>query len=64
MMDLLALWLFVFGVWPLADPGHWPLSLLVLLDWALHIGGAWYLLSRWTIAVKRRPPTTQPRSAP
>lgn len=54
MPDLFALWLFTFGMWPLADPGHWPLSLLVVLDWTLHIGGACFLLSRWTLTVSRR----------
>ena len=46
-MTLLLWWLALFGVWPLADPGHNDLtSSLVLLDLALHFGAGGVLLNR------------------
>ncbi len=39
-MILVDLWLVVFGVWPLADPGH-GLSLLGIVDIGLHLAGVW-----------------------
>jgi hypothetical protein len=47
VLTALLWWLMLFGVWPLADPGH---SLgdgpLVWLDLALHFGAGWMLLDR------------------
>jgi hypothetical protein len=39
-MTALSVWLFLFGVWPFADPGHDDLTApMVLLDLALHVVG-------------------------
>lgn len=39
-MIWLDLWLFLFGIWPLADPGHsLGDGLLVWLDYGLHLAG-------------------------
>lgn len=46
-MTALLWWLLLFGVWPLADPGHSDLgSPLVWFDLALHFGAGWMLLDR------------------
>lgn len=46
-MTLLLWWLLLFGVWPLADPGHSDLSsALVWLDLGLHGTAAVLLLNR------------------
>ena len=46
-VDWVALYVFMFGVWPLADPHHNADSLMSLVDLALHIGAAIVLLARW-----------------
>lgn len=40
MYVFVAMWLFFFGVWPLAHPQHdtW-LDVMTWLDWMLHLGG-------------------------
>jgi hypothetical protein len=48
-IDWVALYLALFGVWPLADPGHHPDSLMAVADLALHIGAAWVLIARWKV---------------
>ena len=46
-MTLLLWWLMLFGVWPLADPGHNDFtSSLVLFDLALHFVAGGVLLNR------------------
>lgn len=46
-MTALLWWLLLFGVWPLADPGHnLGDGLLVWIDLALHFGAGWVLLDR------------------
>lgn len=49
MVDLLAIWVFLFGVYPLADPGHGADTMLSVLDILLHIGAAILLISRWRL---------------
>jgi hypothetical protein len=52
--DALLVWLALFGVWPIADPGHdWPWSLVTSLDLTLHFVAMYALYRRWTI-VRRR----------
>lgn len=46
-VDWVALYVFMFGVWPLANPSHHGDSLMSLLDLALHAGAAIVLLARW-----------------
>lgn len=47
MADVLSLWLFLFGVWPLSHPQHDTFTNpLTLLDLGLHLAGAvwvWHL---------------------
>lgn len=46
-MTALLWWLMIFGVWPLADPGHSDFgSMLVWFDLALHWTAAGILLNR------------------
>jgi hypothetical protein len=49
-IDWLALWVLLFGIYPLAHPDHHDGSLMAWLDIALHIGAATVLMSRWKIA--------------
>ena len=48
-IDWTALWVCVFGLWPLADPGHHADSFLSVLDIALHIAATIVLLCRWKV---------------
>jgi len=48
-VDWIAIWLFTFGVWPLADPGHSGDTLLSVLDIAIHIAAAVTLCMRWKL---------------
>lgn len=54
LVDWIALWVFVVGVWPLADPGHGGDSLLSLIDIALHVAALLVLVARWRVVVVRR----------
>lgn len=46
-MTLLLWWLLLFGIWPLADPGHSDMgSLLVWIDIAVHVAAGRALLNR------------------
>lgn len=47
----LAIWLMLFGVWPLADPGHHADSPASTLDLALHALAALFLAHRWLMKV-------------
>lgn len=47
LIDWIALWIFAFGIWPLADPGHHGDTALSLLDLALHAAALGMLISRW-----------------
>lgn len=58
MIDLLAIWLLLFGVWPLADPGHWPLTPLTIIDLAAHLAGASEIVSRWALVRRTGPPSS------
>lgn len=49
MIDLLLLWVGLFGVWPLADPGHDLSTVPSLLDVILHVTAWLVLCARWTI---------------
>lgn len=48
-IDWIALWVFVMGVWPLADPGHHADSVLSVLDLLVHLAGAGVLAGRWKV---------------
>ena len=49
MIDLVAVWLWLFGVWPLADPGHDLSSPGGALDIGIHVVGFGTLYLRWDI---------------
>ena len=53
-IDWIALWVFIAGVWPVADPGHSADSLLSMLDLALHGAALLLLISRWELRLARR----------
>jgi hypothetical protein len=48
-LDLLALWVATFGVWPLADPGHAADTWLSVFDIALHVTACVVLIARWKL---------------
>lgn len=45
--DYALLWVFTFGVWPLADPGHHADSLLSMADIVLHLAALITFCVRW-----------------
>ena len=49
MLDLVLLWVALFGLWPWADPGHHADTLASSLDIALHVGASVWLARRWTL---------------
>lgn len=49
LVDWVALWVALCGVWPLADPGHHADSLLSVVDIATHVAAAAVLMARWTL---------------
>lgn len=53
-MIALAIWLLLFGMWPLLDPGHDPTTLLGLADLTLHLAAGGWL--GWRLA--NRSPAT------
>jgi hypothetical protein len=54
VLDLIALWFALVGVWPFADPGHSADTALSVFDIALHVAAAWFLVKRWRIKIERR----------
>jgi hypothetical protein len=54
MRDWVAVYLVLFGLWPLADPGHHADSLLSVADLLIHLIAAIVLLSRWKVSLARR----------
>lgn len=42
-----AVWMTVFGIWPLADPAHLDWSLLTVADWWAHATGILLLIGAW-----------------
>ena len=55
-MTYLAVWVALFGLWPLADPGHHPGDgPIVWADLALHAAAIFWLAWRYRIRVERRP---------
>lgn len=54
IVDWIALWVLVMGVWPLADPGHHADTLWSVADLALHVAAAAVLISRWKVTLQRR----------
>ena len=42
-----AIWLMLFGVWPLADPGHADGTPAAVLDLALHALSAGFIVHYW-----------------
>lgn len=55
LVDLALVWLFLFGVWPFADPGHDATTLLSALDLMLHLLAAVWLWRRWRIVRRQHP---------
>lgn len=53
-VDWVALYFLLFGVWPLADPGHGLGTPLSALDMMIHVAAACILGSRWKMRVMRR----------
>lgn len=45
-INVIAWWVVVFGLWPLADPDHSGTSLLTVVDIALHYAATVYLVRR------------------
>ena len=53
LVDLALCWIALFGVWPLADPGHgW--NAAGIIDQAIHGAAIAVLWSRWDITPRRR----------
>jgi hypothetical protein len=60
-VTLFTVWLAMFGLWPLADPGHSGWNLLVIIDLSVHFVATCVLIRsirRWfrdhvTVTVKR-----------
>lgn len=52
-VDVLLVLVMLFGVWPLADPGHALDTAASIIDVALHWAAAGWLAVRWRI-VRRR----------
>jgi hypothetical protein len=48
-VDVLLLWLFVAGIWPMADPAHNFDTLAGALDLIVHFGAWLGLMSRWKV---------------
>lgn len=48
-VDPPALWLALFGVWPIADPGHSGSTIWSAFDIGLHVVGAAVFLFRWRL---------------
>ena len=55
-----AIWAVLFGIWPLADPGHdlGRGSPLVAIDVLVHVWGLWWLIMDWRLRGRRRQTTT------
>lgn len=53
MIDVLAAWAALFGVWPLAEPEHYQPTVMSVLDLIVHCAGMWVIVRRWKI-VRRR----------
>lgn len=53
-MTVLAIWLGLFGMWPVLDPGHDPATPLGLADVLLHIVAGAYL---WRTVSRKNPAT-------
>lgn len=49
MIDVIAIWVLCFGVWPLADPGHDADTVASVLDIAVHSMAAAVLALRWRV---------------
>lgn len=49
MIDLALLWLALFGVWPLADPGHGLDTLGSATDVVIHVAASFVLFTRWKV---------------
>jgi len=49
MIDFIALWFALSGVWPIADPDHDMTSILSILDILTHIIAIIILILRWEI---------------
>lgn len=49
MIDVVLVWLLLFGVWPLADPGHDLSTFGSVVDVAVHFAAGFGLGLRWTI---------------
>jgi hypothetical protein len=43
----LAWWLLLFGIWPIADPGHRSLEPMVIADLCLHLGALAFLVAHY-----------------
>lgn len=61
LIDWIALWVLVMGVWPFADPGHGADSVLSVVDLALHVVALLVLASRWRLILVRRSKVTSLR---
>lgn len=53
MIDLVALWVALFGMWPFADPGHSFDTALSVVDVVLHWVAFGVLAWRWKIERRR-----------
>ena len=49
-LDVLLVWVLLFGVWPFGDPGHGGESLSSVVDIVLHCLAVAWLTVRWKLA--------------
>lgn len=49
MIDVILVWLALFGVWPLSHPDHDITSIMSAFDIMLHLVGVFGLVYRWKI---------------
>lgn len=47
--DLVLVWVFAFGLWPLMDPGHDADSVASVIDIGLHYAALAWLVVRWKL---------------
>jgi hypothetical protein len=59
-IDVVAVWLLLFGVWPLFDPGHDMSTIGGAVDVLVHWTGAGVLAARWTLTRRQLGRTNHP----
>lgn len=49
MIDVLLVWVALFGLWPLLDPGHALTTVASVVDVIAHGAACWALCRRWKL---------------